>query len=203
MSLREKVLVIGAHPDDVELGCAGFLQDCNEFVILVLSNGENGCEAENRKIEAEKAAIVLDAKIQVYDLEDMRIDVVLAANIIEEWIKTFCPDLILTMSKADVHQDHQATYAATKIAIRNSTSTVLSYISPSSAQDFHPNWFISITKDQMKIKLKALKCHYSQHDRSYFADEYVIGMARYWAMVTRSKSEYVEPFTLIRHWGSK
>lgn len=196
------VLAVGAHPDDIELGCAGLLQRYDEKYMVILSAGEKGCDVplDDRRQEAKAAAKLLGAHLFLHDLPDTKIEVVDAVQIIESYVFPFHPDLVLTMSTADVHQDHQTVHSATKIAVRDAMCTVLAYMSPSSAQTFHPNWFVPLTEEQMQTKLQALVCHHSQRNRSYFAKEYVLGMARYWAMVTRSQSEYVEPYELIRRW---
>jgi len=196
------VLAIGAHPDDIELGCAGLLQRHDVRSMVVLSRGERGYTAlaGDRTVEANKAAKVLSAEITLFDLPDTDIRVNDAVGIIEEQILVHQPSVVLTMSSSDIHQDHQAVHRATKIAVRDHLCTILSYTSPSSAQMFRPNWFVPLTEFEMQLKLQALTCHLSQHNKSYFAREYVFGMARYWAMVTRSRSPYVEPYELIRHW---
>ena len=196
----KRVLAVGAHPDDVELGCGGFIQHSSCSKIIVLSSGEKGSSV-NRSIEVQNAANILTSRVAIHGLPDTNIQIYEAVQILEQHIKDFQPDCILTMSKTDTHQDHQTAYRATKIAARDTACILLSYASPSSAQDFRPTWFVPITTDQMQIKLKAINCHKSQQYRQYFSKEYILGMARYWAMVTRSKNEYIEPYELVRYLG--
>ena len=193
-----RILAVGAHPDDIELGCTCLLYSGTERRMVVLSSGEQGGPDVDRRRETSDSASLLGAELFMYSLPDTQID-----SIQESQVKDFQPDIILTMSRADVHQDHQAIHHGTKIAVRDIACTVLCYISPSSAMDFRPNWFLPITKEELDIKLKALSCHHSQRSRSYLSEDSIVGTARYWAMVTRSRHEYVEPYELFRHWDNR
>ena len=87
---------------------------------------------------------------------------------------------------------------AARIASRDHPCTLLSYLAPSAAEDFKPNWFVPLTDEQMILKLRAVACHRTQVSRAYLEDEFVRGMAHYWAMVERSPKQFVEPFELVR-----
>jgi LmbE family N-acetylglucosaminyl deacetylase len=194
-----RVLAIGAHPDDVELGCGGLIQNCYMKRIVVLSNGERGSTL-NRVNEAQNAAKILEADLEVYNLLDTAITIQGAVPIIEHEIASYQPNLILTMASNDIHQDHETVFKSTKIAARNYKCTMLSYISPSSAEYFHPTWFVSITEEQMQTKINAIACHISQQHNMYFSREYILGISQYWAIITKSSFPYVEPYEVIQHW---
>ena len=194
-----RVLAIGAHPDDPEHGCAGSLLHHAERHVLVMSRGERGGPPVARLAEAEAAAAVLGARLRVLAHPDTRMAAVDLAPDIEAALRETAPDLVLIMSSADTHQDHRAVHEATVIAVRGHPCTVLAYVTPSAAERFRPTWFVPLTEEQMAVKLRALACHASQSHRAYLAPEYIVGMARYWAMVTRSTAPYVEPFELVRH----
>jgi LmbE family N-acetylglucosaminyl deacetylase len=198
--MTRRILAIGAHPDDIEVGCSGLVQSNSEVHFVILSQGEKGADAEVRSLEAQSSARLLNASLSLYDLSDTLISIKDAAPIIEKEIENFSPTLILTMAKIDTHQDHKAVYEATKVATRDVHCTVLSYIGPSSAEWFHPTWFVPITPEQMEKKLQAVMCHKSQKDRSYLTNEYLTVTAKYWAMVTKSNHMFVEPYETIQHW---
>ena len=71
MSERADVLAIGAHPDDVELGCAGALlklrSQGRRIAVVDLSRGELGTRgsAELREKEAAAAAEVLGLEFRI------------------------------------------------------------------------------------------------------------------------------------------
>ena len=52
----QRVLAIGAHPDDVEFGCFGVLSAAAERHVLVLSDGARGGDAQTRLREAQQSA---------------------------------------------------------------------------------------------------------------------------------------------------
>ena len=76
-SQQQVVLAIGAHPDDVEIGVGGILsahrEAGNQVVILTLSRGARGGDAEDRQHESLAAAELLGARLFLEDLEDTRI----------------------------------------------------------------------------------------------------------------------------------
>ena len=205
-----KILAIGAHPDDVELGCSGMIMRTSLGRIITLTCGESAAASnddQTRKIlagvraeEAGNGAQTLGATFQSYFLEDTKIGILDAVAIIEKEIEEYQPDTILTMAKHDTHQDHRAVHEATIIACRDKPCTLLCYMTPSSARNFHATWFIPMTEEEMSIKLNAISCHSSQLHRLYLSPGYVTGMGRYWAMVTRTTYPYVEPYQLIQCW---
>lgn len=198
--MKKRILAIGAHPDDIEIGCAGFLQKASHPHLLILSHGECGGDADIRIKEAASASKLLGATISLYDLPDTAIEARFAMPIIEKEIKDFSPDIILTMAKTDTHQDHVAVYEATKTAVREENCTVLSYMGPSSAEFYHPTWFVPMDEQEMGKKLEAISCHASQDKRKYLTKAYITGAGSYWAMITKSNFLYVEPFEVIQHW---
>ena len=198
--MTRRVLAIGAHGDDVEIGAAGYLQRFEERLIVVATAGEVGGNPGNRRQESMAAARTLGAEFRQLTQPDTRIDVVDLSNELENLAKCYRPHVVLTMSGVDTHQDHRAVKQATMIAFRDLPATILAYVTPSSAEAFQPNWFVRMTDAQMRVKLDAITCHQSQRSRSYLSDAYILGMGRYWAMVTRSSVDYVEPYELVRYW---
>lgn len=191
-----RILAIGAHPDDIDVGCAGYLQRGTERRMVVLSGGERG--GHGRMTEQSASASILDASLSVHGLPDTAIDHRAAMSIIEAEVRDWAPDVVLTMSEDDTHQDHRAVADATRVAVRDLRGLVLAYCTPSSAELWQPNWFAAMTEEQMAVKLAAVACHRSQQERPYMAPEYIRSVGRYWAMVTRSQAPYVEAYQLLR-----
>jgi LmbE family N-acetylglucosaminyl deacetylase len=195
-----RILAIGAHPDDIEVGCAGLLQRGESRRMVVLSAGECGGDVEQRVDEQERSAGLLKATLMLHRLPDTSLDLKACVSILEGEVATYRPDLVLTHSPHDTHQDHRMVYDATVIATRDAECTVLSYVGPSCAATFQPTTFAPLSDDQMSHKLTALGCHESQSWRCYLDPAYTGGMGRYWAMVTRSRAQWVEPFETVRAW---
>ena len=183
----QSVLVIGAHPDDIELGTAGFLMKLKDSGArvhgLTMTRGEKGGDPERRPREAERATgfIGLD-EYWILDFPDTglaeRIPAMRAA--IEEKIEAVGATLVLTHTDVDVHGDHRAVHAATREAARG-VPTVLCYEDVSTAKEFVPNYFVDITS-YIDDHLKAVAYHRSQEHRTYMDPEVVRGRAAHRGM---------------------
>ena len=180
------ILAIGAHPDDLEFGCAGALvkysQKNHKVYLMILTGGELGGEKSVRKKEQIVASKIIGAaKIFWGEYEDTKLplnrDLILS---IEKCIREIKPNFIFVNYYQDTHQDHRnltlATLSATRY-IRN----VLFYEVPTT-QNFTPNVFIDI-KNVIKTKKKALKAHQSQVLKTNIQDlsitEVMISTANY------------------------
>jgi LmbE family N-acetylglucosaminyl deacetylase len=166
---RKRVLAIGAHPDDVEIGCGGTLAKHqamgDEIMILTLSRGAVGGDTETRAAESARAAELLGAKLELADLPDTCIpDGVQTIEVIQAAIRSFSPTHIYTHTSHDAHQDHRSTHVATLVAGR-SVSNIYCYQSPSTTIDFRPNHFVDISA-YIQRKIEVLAAHESQVSRS-------------------------------------
>lgn len=195
---RRRVLAIGAHPDDVEIGVGGTLARHgaagDALLVLTLSRGAAGGETETRAEEALRAAALLGATLRLEDLPDTRLggpDVIAA---IERAIREFRPDIVYTHSHNDRHQDHRAVHEATCIAARNVPS-VYAYQAPSTTIDFRPSKFVDIT-ETMDRKLEAIGAYASQAGRAYMTPETLRSTAAYWGRFAQYGQ--VEPLEVHR-----
>lgn len=194
------VLAVGAHPDDIELGCAGTLAAHraagDDVTMLVLTGGQNGPGlTSERWAEAQRAAMVLDVELIWGGLVDCTLvpDAALIATV-ENAIRVSSADVIYVHAPDDSHQDHRAASAAVLSAGRMG-SRILHYRSPSTVQ-FHPGLFVDVA-EHLGTKLAALDCHRSQVDGSAMVDpEVVVVSARYFGALARI--QYAEAFSPSR-----
>jgi LmbE family N-acetylglucosaminyl deacetylase len=197
---QRRVLAIGAHPDDVEIGCGGTLakhRACGDIVhILTLSRGAMGGEVNVRTAEAQRAAALLGAKLEFGNLQDGHItEGVETIEIIQAAIRELRPTHVYTHCLEDTHQDHRAAHAASLVAARN-VSNVYCYQSPSSTVEFRPNRFVDIT-EYKRAKLQAIGAYKSQVDRmASLQDDVIVATARYWGRYAGHM--LVEPMTIVR-----
>ena len=115
---QKRVLAIGAHPDDVEIGCGGALakhyDDYDVLHILTLSRGAAGGDTNVRVAEAHNAAAMVGAQLKLENLRDTGIDTgAETISIIEAAIRELQATHVYTHSNEDTHQDHRAIHAAT------------------------------------------------------------------------------------------
>jgi LmbE family N-acetylglucosaminyl deacetylase len=197
---QKRVLAIGAHPDDVEIGCGGALArhhaKGDELHVLTLSRGAAGGDVNVRAVEAHRAAELLGAKLQLANLRDAHIsEGVETIEIIETAIRELQPTHVYTHCVEDTHQDHRAVHAASLVATR-SVPNVYAYQSPSSTVEFRPHRFVDITHF-IGQKLKVIDAYHSQVDRmESIQSEVTVATARYWGRF----AGYVlaEPLKVIR-----
>lgn len=194
------VLVIGAHPDDVEIGCGGTMMkhvDSGNYVhILTLTNGEQGGVVSTRYNEAKQSADYVNANLYMKNLKDTYItDGPETIKTIEAVIADVKPDIIYTHSINDNHQDHRNTYLATMVAARG-VQHVYSYLSPSCNINFKPLHFEHV-ENYMDDKLTMIDFYQSQKTKvPYLADSLIKSTAEYWGRFSRYG--IVEPFEVIR-----
>ena len=168
----KSVLAVGAHPDDIELGCGGTLARHvaagDQVTMLVVTRGEEGPgDVVQRVIEQNRAVDVLgvhtliwgsgitDCKVSLHELE--------LVHLIEDAIRRVGATIVYTHSPNDSHQDHRAVALCTMGAARW-ISTVLCYEAPSSLQ-FSPTAYVDIS-DSLDKKIDAVLCHVSQAEAS-------------------------------------
>ena len=197
---QKRVLAIGAHPDDVEIGCGGALAkhqaDYDVLHILTLSRGAAGGDVNARAVEAHNAADLLGAHLEMANLRDTCItDGAETISIIEAAVSELQPTHVYTHSLEDTHQDHRAVHAATLVAAR-SVPTVYCYQSPSSTVEFKPHRFVDITHF-IDRKLELIAAYKSQIDRmESIQPEVVISTARYWGRF--AGHVLAEPLRIVR-----
>ncbi|MHA1286376.1 MAG: PIG-L deacetylase family protein [Candidatus Thorarchaeota archaeon] len=195
------ILAIGAHPDDIELGCGGTLKlfsskpECSVYA-LVLSDGEMGGRPGDRRKETLESTGILDIEEVLFgDLPDTKIgEGIETISVIEDVVERIKPDLILTHSPKEGHQDHRNTALATYSAGRNVTS-ILSYETPSNLLYFSPQYFVNI-EDSIDAKIESLKKHYTQSDKDYLETQAILGLAKYRGY--QANVNYAEAYEVYR-----
>ncbi len=200
----ERILAIGAHPDDVEVGAGGTLgahaAAGHVLTILTLSCGAVGGDMTQRARESQESADILGARLLLRDLEDTHIP---EGNptiaIIEEAVADFQPTVVYTHSVHDLHQDHRSVHRAAMVACRR-VGRVYCFQSPSTTVDYRPNHFVAVD-DYLERKLKVINTFGSQSGvRDYLEPELIRATARYWSRY--GTGIFVEPFEAVRDGGA-
>lgn len=195
-----RLLCIGAHSDDLEIGCGGTLlrwvaeTRALEVTWVVLS------AAEVRRREALRSvrALLPRAATRVF-LGAFR-DGYFPAQYTEvkdffEALKRQCdPDVVLTHGLEDRHQDHRITGELTWNTWRD--HLVLEYEIPKYEGDLgRPNAYVPLPPAQARRKVAHLRRHFaSQRARSWFNDDSFFGLLRLRGLECRAASGYAEAF---------
>lgn len=164
--MNKTVVAIGAHHDDIEIGCAGTLLNLRDkgyrIILIVLTDGGNWKDKDKdiRKIEQDRSGKMLGAD-SIYYLNEKDGKLQVTSNIIDELSNILYkenPDIIFTHYGDDTHQDHRNANMITLSANKN--KNIIMYQSVSSI-NFIANIFFDIT-ECFDDKVKVLNCFESQ-----------------------------------------
>ena len=199
-----KILAIGPHPDDIELGCFGTLsklkEENHEIHMLILTNGEKSGNPEERKEECKVSAAIIDARLHFGGLSDTQINEgTETIHVIENILSKINPQIVFAPSNEDTHQDHRNTSKASISAARK-VPELYFYETPSTTRNFSPNIFFDITETFIN-KLEALRIHQSQEGKSYMTRQAIEGLANFRGFdvgLIGKKIEAFEVFKIIR-----
>jgi LmbE family N-acetylglucosaminyl deacetylase len=180
-----KLLCIGAHADDIEIGCGGtvlrLIEENKDIVVRwIVFTGED-CRAGEARGSAEAFLEGSAARtIEVHKFRDGYLPSVSAEvkDRFEALKREFTPTLVLTHYRRDAHQDHRLLSELTYNTFRN--HLVLEYEIPKYDGDLgNPNVFVPLTRAQLARKIALIGKHFpSQHNRGWFTDETFQAMAR-------------------------
>jgi LmbE family N-acetylglucosaminyl deacetylase len=196
-----RLLVIGAHSDDIEIGCGGTIMkliehgDLAEICWVVLTGG-----AERAAEAAKSADALLDGiphrRVILKDFRDgyFPYDGAKIKGVFEELKAEFSPDVILTHQRSDLHQDHRVTCELTWNTFRD--HLILEYEIPKYDGDMGtPNLFVSLDESVRRRKIEHLTTHFgSQRSKRWFDEELFSGLLRLRGMECGSPTSYAEAF---------
>jgi LmbE family N-acetylglucosaminyl deacetylase len=198
----KRVLFLGAHPDDIELGCGALLHHIvrqTEVLCVTLSDNQMNPDLQNIKSEHFDSMAVLGVSKEKIVLGPFTTRVFPDARqeILEYFLsirRDFGPDLIFVHSKQDVHQDHNTMTDEALRAFRG--ITVLGFDVVRSSYGFFPHFLVEVTEEDVNKKIEALACYETYRDRYYFNSELTRSiMVRHGALAERP---FAEGFDILR-----
>jgi LmbE family N-acetylglucosaminyl deacetylase len=198
-----RVLAIGAHPDDVEIGAGGLLARlarAGRRVAIAVASSPN--EPLERLQEARAAAQIVGAELHVlFGGEPMRVEDLPMHRMVrrlDELIAAERPELVLTHSERDLHWDHRLIHHATISALRRTPCHLLCFTSTpelNAASSYVGPAFADITPT-IDIKLAAVAAHASQIVRGSVNLDGCRDLAR--ALGRLSGVTYAEAYEVLR-----
>lgn len=190
-----EVLAIGAHPDDIEIGCGGTLLTLAErpdtsLVGAVLT----GSAARRAEAEAAFAAFFPGATCEFHTLRDGRLpaDWDAVKDVLHDLAARTSPGIVLCPRIDDAHQDHRLLGRLAATVWRD--ALILHYEIPKWDADLTPpSLYLPLTPGQARHKVDLLNAHYpSQHERDWWDDELFLGLMR--VRGVECKAAYAEAF---------
>jgi LmbE family N-acetylglucosaminyl deacetylase len=206
----KKVLFVGAHPDDIELGCGALIHnilqrsfDNSELLCVTLSDNKKNPALQNLADEHMRSMAVLgvpEHKVVLESFETRRFPQ-LRQEILEflyRLNRQYQPDLVFTHTQHDIHQDHVQTTEEVLRAFRG--TTVLGYDVLRSSYGFFPNFLAEVEEANVEAKVRALAEYKTYTDRYYFsADILRATLIRHGALAERP---FAEGFNILRVIGN-
>jgi LmbE family N-acetylglucosaminyl deacetylase len=201
--LTMNILAIGAHPDDIELGCGGTLlkavrQGHNVYMYNITRGSASGDPDMRVQELIHSSEFVGVNTLWIDNFEDTKLSLnSQLVNHIEYFIGKAKPDLIYTHSGCDNHHDHRAIAAAT-IEAGRFVPNIVSYEMPVT-RDFKPQVYFDIS-DVIDEKIKLLNVFYSQRDKMFIKSNAIRGLAYYRALQSRLDPSItsVEAFEVVK-----
>ena len=196
-----RVLCIGAHSDDIEIGCGGTVlslieaRDNLEFLWMVLSSSPERAKEAQRSARAFLRGTRAKT-IVVKSFRDGFLPYIGAPvkECFEELKNTFVPDAIFTHYRYDLHQDHRLVSELTWNTFRD--HLILEYEIPKYEGDLgSPNFFVPLSKSLCQRKVRSLMRYFgTQRKRKWFSEDLFLGLMRLRGIEAASPTNYAEAF---------
>ncbi len=195
-----RVFALGAHADDIEIGCGGTVarllaeRPDSRVTWVVLS------AVADRAAEARASAAALlgpaAARVEILDGRDGYLPYDAAATkAAVVALRDPEPDLVLTHRREDLHQDHAFAAALAWQVFRR--ARIVEFEVPKYEGDLGPaNLYVSLTKPAAAAKVERLMTHFeSQREHDWFTPETFWAVLRLRGLECRAPSGYAEAFT--------
>ena len=197
----DRVLCLGAHSDDIEIGCGGtilkLIEMYPELEIVWVVLGAKGIRAKEAIASAEDfLSSIEQKKIIVKGFKDGFFPYI-GADIklyFEELKQEVNPDLIITHYQQDLHQDHRLVSELTKNTFRN--HLIWEYEIPKYDGDLgSPNILVHLSRDIKQKKVKHLTNHFqTQNNKQWFTEETFNAILRIRGIESNAPEQYAEGF---------
>lgn len=197
----KRVLCLGAHSDDIEIGCGGTVlrmieQSKNlEFYWLVFSSNPERAEEAERSANAFLRG-ARRKTVVVKSFRDGFLPYIGAPvkEIFEEIKKIFFPDVIFTHFREDLHQDHRMVCELTWNTFRN--HFILEYEVPKYDADLcSPNFFVPLSNGQARRKVNGLIRYFgTQRSKQWFSENLFYSLMRLRSIEIAAPTKHAEAF---------
>ena len=196
-----KILCLGAHSDDIEIGCGGsilsLIDNSKSLDIRWVVFCSNPLRAEEARRSAD--AFLRGVRKQKIDIKSFRDGFLpyIGAPVkecFEEIKRDFVPDVVFTHCRHDLHQDHRMLCELAWNTFRN--HLILEYEIPKFDADLRsPNAFVPLSPAIARRKVKALMKYFgTQRNKQWFSEDLFYGLMRLRGIESVSPTKYAEGF---------
>ena len=206
----ETVCFIGAHPDDIELGCGALITDIvdqSDVICMTLSDNQNNPLHKNLVAEHYGSMEILGVKpekVILHDFTTRRLKVA-RQEILEVMIdlkNRYHPEVIFVHTAKDIHQDHQTVTEEALRAFRG--STLLGFDVLRSSYGFFPDFLVEVSEAGVQNKIRALQAYKTYADKYYFDENIIHATAiRHGALAERPYAEGFDILRIVGQFGDK
>jgi LmbE family N-acetylglucosaminyl deacetylase len=196
-----RILCVGAHSDDIEIGCGGTILRLIEenpavevYWIVLAASGpriEEGAESAERFLAGARRK-----EIAIKEFRDGYFPYIGAEikDFFEALKQKYSPDLILTHCRNDLHQDHRVVSDLTWNTFRD--HLILEYEIIKFDGDLGaPNFFIPLTQATVRKKIGILmECFKSQKGKNWFTEDAFSSILRLRGIESNAPEKYAEAF---------
>jgi len=198
----EKLLFIGAHPDDIEIGAGALLAHVAgqaDVMCLTLSDNQKNPLLRNVVEEHYQSMAVLGVPrekvlVKTFETRNFTRDRQQILESLFELNQGYRPAMVFTHSQADMHQDHGVVTMETLRAFRG--TTVLGFDVLRSSHGFFPHFLVEVSEQDVRRKIEALSMYRTYADKYYFDAEVTRS-----ALIRRgalAELPYAEGFDILR-----
>lgn len=196
-----KILCLGAHSDDIEIGCGGTIlrlaeqyPDSTFHWVVLSATGVRAAEAQRAAARFTSSAHLVAPVLKTFPDGFLPFAGSEVKAAFEELKKQISPDLIFTHNRKDAHQDHRMTAELTWNTFRN--HLILEYEIPKYDGDLgHPSVFVPLQPETYQNKVKFIMDTFqSQHSKHWFEPETFLSLMRLRGMECNAASSYAEAF---------
>ena len=197
-----RILCLGSHSDDIEIGCGGtLLQLTHDYEGQLIVHWIVFSATGEREQEARESADAFlrgtkDKKIIIHNYEDSFFPYVGSEikRSMHQISREFAPDVIFTHRGKDAHQDHRLISELTWNAFRD--HLIFEYEIPKYDGDLGvPNVFVPLSERVYRDKVSNLMTYFeSQRDKAWFKEDTFLSILRLRGIECNSASGYAEGF---------
>ncbi len=198
----KRVLFIGAHPDDIELGCGALIHHINgksEILCVTLSDNQKNPLLKNVVEEHYSSMAILGVPRErdIFGPFETRRFPDARQEILEYMLqlrREFDPQIVFVHTRQDIHQDHNVVTEEALRAYRG--RTVLGFDVLRSSYNFFPHFLVEVSEQDVEKKIEALSQYETYADKYYF-DPGVLRatMVRHGTLAER---DFAEGFDILR-----